>query len=105
MCGPSLELRRSPGAPVLDPLAAFPPKIENAPEAVRPLVVEIAPRLPNKAVPPIGGPSMLGLNQPANQPSSNRPGIASMEQKAFSGFDSFFEPEQPNTGGLPIPAM
>ena len=105
MCGTSLELRRSPGAPVLDPLAAFPPKIENAPEAVRPVVVESAPRLPNKAVPTISGPSMLGLNQPANQPSSNRPGIDSMEQRAFSGLDSFFEPEQPKTGGWRILLM
>src|SRR5260370_15911018 len=105
MCGTSLELGRAPGARVLDPLAAFPPKIENAPEAVRPLVVESAPRLPNKAVRPISGPSMLGLNQPANQPSSNRPGIDSMEQKVFSGLDSFFEPEQPKTGGWRILLM
>src|SRR5260370_30159842 len=100
MCGTSLDLRRSPGAPVLDPLAAFPPKLENAPEAVRPVVVA-----PNKPVPPISGPSMLGLNQPANQPSSNRPGVDSMEQKAFSGLDSFFEPEQPKTGGWRILLM
>ncbi len=105
MCGTSLELRRSPGAPVLDPLAAFPPKLENAPEAVRPVVVESAARAPNKPVPPISGPSMLGLNQPANQPNSNRPGIDSMEQKAFSGLDSFFEPEQPKTGGWRVLLM
>jgi len=106
MCGTSLEIRRSPGAPALDPLAAFPPKLENAPEPLRPLVVESATRPPNKLVPPISGPSMLGLNQPgANQPSPNQPRIDSMEQRAFAGLDSFFEPEQPKSGGWRILLM
>jgi len=66
-------------------------------------------------VPPISGPSMLGLNQPgaeqpsANQPrvnppsfnqnSFNQPSMDSLRETAFSGLDSFFEPEQPKTGG------
>src|SRR5208282_5608854 len=61
------------------------------------------------------GPSMLGLNQPgpdqasANQPrmsqpgvnqnSFNQPSMDSLRETAFSGLDSFFEPEQPKTGG------
>jgi hypothetical protein len=69
-------------------------------------------------VPPISGPSMLGLNQPsADQPSANQPRISqpsfnqnsfnqpsmdSLRETAFSGLDSFFEPEQPKTGGRRI---
>jgi hypothetical protein len=69
-------------------------------------------------VPPISGPSMLGLNQPgadqanANQPrvsqpsfnqsNFNQPSMDSLRETAFSGLDSFFEPEQPKTGGRRI---
>jgi hypothetical protein len=46
---------------------------------------------------------MLGLNQPgANQPSPNQPSTDSLRDGAFSGLDSFFEPEQPKTGGWRI---
>jgi TPR repeat protein len=42
---------------------------------------------------------MLGLNQPVtNQSSLNQPGLESLRENAFSGLDSFFEPEQPKTG-------
>ena len=47
---------------------------------------------------------MLGLNQPAtnqaslNQPSLNQPRMDSLGENAFSGLDSFFEPEQPKSG-------
>jgi hypothetical protein len=105
MCGASLEARRPPGAPTLDPLAAFPPnippntKIGNAPELRRPLAVENASTRSSQAVPPIGGPSMLGLNHPVtNQNSLNQPGLESLRENAFSGLDSFFEPEQPKSG-------
>ena len=109
MCGASLEARRPPGAPTLDPLAAFPPKIPantpsnpkigNAPESRRPLAVENATTRSSQPVPPIGGPSMLGLNQPVtNHSSLNQPGLESLRENAFSGLDSFFEPEQPKTG-------
>jgi len=69
-------------------------------------------------VPSISGPSMLGLNQPsadqpsANQPRANQPifnqngfnqpSMDSLRETAFSGLDSFFEPEQPRTGGRRI---
>jgi hypothetical protein len=102
MCGnlleARLEARRSAGAPV-----AGLPKIANAPEPLRPLVAENAAKPANKQVPPIGGPSMLGLNQPGtNQPSPNQPSVDSLRQGAFSGLDSFFEPEQPKSGGRRI---
>jgi TPR repeat protein len=49
---------------------------------------------------------MLGLNQPgATQPSSRQPTQPSMDslrEKSFSGLDSFFEPEEPKTGGRRI---
>jgi hypothetical protein len=103
MCGTSLEARRPAGAPAPGPPSAVPPKIANAPEPLRPLVVENATRPANKQVPPIGGPSVLGLNQPdANQPSPNQSSIDSLRDRAFSGLDSFFEPEQPKTGGRRI---
>jgi hypothetical protein len=42
---------------------------------------------------------MLGLNQPVtNQNSLNQPGLESLRESAFSGLDSFFEPEQPKSG-------
>ncbi len=51
-------------------------------------------------IPSISGPSMLGLNQPAtNQPDSGQPSMDLLREKSFSGLDSFFEPEQPKTGG------
>ncbi|MGB9203556.1 MAG: zinc-ribbon domain-containing protein [Terriglobales bacterium] len=112
MCGASLEARRPPGAPTLDPLAAFPPKISpnpkigNAPESRRPLAVENATTHSSQTVPPIGGPSVLGLNQPAtNQSSLNQPGLESLRENAFSGLDSFFEPEQPKSGAGRIVLM
>src|ERR1019366_8992501 len=98
MCGTLLEARRPAGAPV-----AGPPKIANPPEPLRPLVMENATKPAHKQVPPISGPSMLGLNQPGtNQPSPNQPSTDSLRDRAFSGLDSFFEPEQPKTGGWRI---
>jgi TPR repeat protein len=42
---------------------------------------------------------MLGLNQPAaNQASPHEPSMDALRERAFSGFDSFLEPE-PKTGG------
>jgi hypothetical protein len=81
------------------------------PELRRPVVAESVTKPANKQVPPIAGPSMLGLNQPGtNQPSSNPPntnppGMDSLGEGAFSGLDSFFEPEQPKTGGWRILLM
>ena len=65
--------------------------------------MENATKPAHKQVPPISGPSMLGLNQPGtNQPSPNQPSTDSLRDRAFSGLDSFFEPEQPKTGGWRI---
>jgi cytoskeletal protein RodZ len=129
MCGTSLEPRR-PGAPALGPLSAIPASpgpvsapvstapISTAPvstktansDPLRPLVVDNASNALNKQVPPISGPSMLGLDQVAaqsgpnqysqDQPSINQPSIDSLREKSFSGLDSFFEHEPPkNSGG------
>ena len=113
MCGTLLEARRPAGAPAPNPVSAvppafppalpsaFPPKTTNAPEQVRPVVVENATRPANKPQPSISGPSMLGLNQP----SPNQPNLDSLREEPFSGLDSFFErerPEQPKTGGRRI---
>jgi len=93
MCGTLLEARRPAGAP-----APGLPKIANAPEPLRTPLVENATRPANKQR-PIGGPSVLGLNRPgSNQP----PSMDSPREKSFSGLDSFFEAEQPKTGGRRI---
>src|ERR1017187_10623915 len=94
MCGALLEARRPAGVPV--------------PDLRRPLGAENVTKPANKPVPPIAGPSMLGLNHPgtnppsAGPPSPNQPGMDSLGENAFSGLDSFFEPEQPKTGGWRI---
>jgi zinc-ribbon domain len=108
MCGALLETRRPVSALVLDPLSAFPPsvpplpsKIPDSPEPQRPQLVGKTGTLASRAVPPITGPSMLGLDQSgANQASPKRasPSIDSLREKSFSGLDSFLEPEQPKTG-------
>jgi hypothetical protein len=136
MCGTSLEPRRPLGAPALDPLSAFPPAVPaaspsrtaNSPAQVRPVVVEDAPRVDalktdaprtaDKPVPPIAGPSMLGLNQPTANPHSNstdrptphepdlrQPSMDLLRDRSFSGLDSFLEPEQPKTGARRILLM
>ncbi len=94
MCGALLEARRPAGVPV--------------PDLRRPLAAGNVTKPADKQVPPIAGPSMLGLNHPgtnppsAGQPSPNQPGMDSLGENAFSGLDSFFEPEQPKTGGWRI---
>jgi hypothetical protein len=112
MCGAVLEAkteaRRPAGAPVpnLPPvpkLTPHPPKIANTPEPPLPAILEDAIRPADQQVTPIGGPSMLGLSQPAtNRPSLSQPDTDSLREKAFSGLDSFFEPEQPKNGGRRI---
>jgi hypothetical protein len=124
MCGTSLEPRRPLGAPALDPLSAFPPPVPppspgrtvNSSAPLRPVVVEEAPRTVDKSVPPIAGPSMLGLNQPSANPHStdratppspdlHQPSMDLLRERSFSGLDSFLEPEQPKTGGRRILLM
>jgi hypothetical protein len=88
MCGAVLEARRPTGATATNPPSAA------------------APRAANTQVPPISGPSMLGLNQyGASQPSSNHPSTDLLRDRSFSGLDSFLEPEQPKTGGRRILLM
>jgi TPR repeat protein len=76
----------------------------------------------SKSVPPISGPSMLGLDQLDTHGSSNQPGLKqavreptyepahpptmdSLREKSFSGLDSFFEPERPKNGARRILLM
>src|SRR5260370_41997064 len=81
MCGTAVEPRRPLGAPALTPLSAFPPAVPlasasrtaNSSAPSRPVVVADALRTADKAVPPVTGPSILGLNQPAADPHSTNP--------------------------------
>jgi hypothetical protein len=84
MCGAVLE-RAMP---------ASAPRGETVREPGIPVALSI-PANPRKAgnemrVEPISGPSMLGIGEPT---------LDSLREKAFSGADPFFEPEEPKTGG------
>lgn len=72
-------------------------KAEIAPDREIPVALKIPANPPragaNTRVEPISGPSLLGLDQPSTD---------SLREKAFSGLDSFFEPEEPKTGGRRI---
>jgi zinc-ribbon domain len=120
MCGNLLEARRQVSA-LMSNQASSLPRAANAP-APRTAIEEKAVWSPNKPVPPISGPSMLGLNQPGasplglsqaenqpkaglgsvNQPRPSSPSADLLRDKSFSGLDSFFEPEQPKTGARRI---
>ncbi len=108
MCGTLLEARRPAGTPLPNAPLATAARVSNAAETPQPLVVEDTTRPANRQVPPISGPSMLGLNRAdanqrsPNQPSPNQPSMHSLRDNAFSGLDSFFESEQPKTGGRRI---
>ena len=105
MCGTLLEARVEARRPAGAPVPNL-PKIASAPEPLSLPDVENAPKSAQKAIPPISGPSMLGLNQlGATRPAAHQPSQASMDslrEKSFSGLDSFFEPEEPKTGGRRI---
>ena len=84
MCGAVLEKA----------MPASPPKAETVRESAIPVALTI-PANPRKAgaekrAEPISGPSMLGLGEPT---------LDTLREKAFSGADPFFEPEEPKTGG------
>src|SRR5271167_4652868 len=103
MCGTLLEARRPAGATVPNPSPAdtakiTPARIAGAQESPRSVVVgravergavDSSARPASTHVPPISGPSMLGLNET----DANR-----------TSLHSFLEPEQPKskTGGLRI---
>src|SRR5450755_3935273 len=100
MCGALLEAR-PPAAAVLPPLATFPPPVSTAPpraaqapEPSRPHRIESAP-VASRRVPPISGPSMLGLDQPVAGSAQSSPSVDSLREKSFSGLDSFLEPAEP----------
>jgi hypothetical protein len=101
MCGTSLEPRVEARRPAGAPVPILPPnlpKIFHAPEPLRPLVMENATKPSNSPLSSLRGPSVLGLDQPGgNQPSTD-----ALRERAFSGLDSFFEPEQPKTSGRRI---
>jgi len=109
MCGTSLEPRVEARRPVGAPVPILPPslpKIAHAPEPLRPVVMENAARPSNSPLSSLGGPSVLGLDQPgASHSSPNQPSTDALRERAFSGLDSFFEPEQPKTGGRRILLM
>jgi hypothetical protein len=141
MCGtlldPRLETRVEARRPVDAPAPSLPPnaapnsalnsipnqpRFVNSAETPRSLVVESATVPANKTVPPISGPSMLGLDGPGTQTGSSQPSLKqavheptyqpayqptmdSLREKSFSGLDSFFEPERPKNGGRRILLM
>lgn len=109
MCGSVLEARRPMGNPIANTPSVPAPGVASGREPLqRPIIVENAARTANRPVPPISGPSMLGLNQPGpnqSSPNQNGPSLDSLRDKAFSGLDSFFEPEQPKTSGRRILLM
>jgi hypothetical protein len=104
MCGTSLEPRVEARRPAGAPVPILPPnlpKLAHAPEPLRPVVMENATKPSNSPQSSLGGPSVLGLDQPGgNQPSTDV-----LRERAFSGLDSFFEPEQPKTSGRRILLM
>lgn len=184
MCGTLLEPPRRMTTPVPEARPPIPPPVpvsqapvSQAPispskpatvpaPAPRPVPAERAPVAPARHVPPISGPSMLGLNQTVPEPASSirqaprepvvretavrenilresvvrddrstssaiptvviptvanpsfdernpnqpspadhtqyQPSMDSLRERAFSGLDSFLEPEEPKTGGRRI---
>jgi len=117
MCGTLLEARPEARRPAGAPVAGLPKK-PNAPEPPGPLVVESATKPASPQGPSINEASILGWHQPGanqsipyqpspHQPSPHQagpdhPNMDLLREKAFSGLDSFFEPEQPKTGGLRV---
>jgi len=86
------------------------PKTTNAPTAPQAFAFDNTDWTASKQVPPISGPSMLGLNPPdanptgsnqsrSNQPRPNQPDMDALREGAFSGLGSFVEADQPKTGG------
>ena len=109
MCGTSLEPRVEARRPAGAPVPILPPslpKIAHATEPLRPVVMENTTKPSNSPLSSLGGPSVLGLDQPGvSHSSSNQPSTDALRERAFSGLDSFFEPEQPKTGGRRILLM
>jgi zinc-ribbon domain len=120
MCGNLLEARR-PVSALMSNQASSLPRAVNAPVPRTAIEERAIWPANNKPAPPISGPSMLGLNQPAPsslspspmesqpkpsvsspQPRVSQPSADLLRDKSFSGLDSFFEHEQPKTGARRI---
>jgi hypothetical protein len=120
MCGNLLEARRPVNALMSNQSSSL-PRAANTPAsriAIEERAIWPADNV-SQPVPPISGPSMLGLNQPVasplrpshaesqpkpspNQAGPNQPSADLLREKSFSGLDSFFEPEQPKSGARRI---
>ena len=112
---PPLEAKKPTGNPLADTPSVPTARIAREPQLVSSASNALAnASRPDNRVPPISGPSILGLSQPdtnrqsPNQPNAsqsdpdlartNEPTVDLLRDKAFSGLDSFFEPEQPKSG-------
>jgi hypothetical protein len=96
MCGTLLETRVEARRPAGSPLPNL-AKVADGSEPLRRPVGESMTRPATALVPPIGGPSMLGLGESGDV--ANQPSLDALREKSFSGLDSFFEPEPPRSGG------
>src|SRR5277367_1913232 len=96
MCGTVLDTRRSAAPPAF--IAENAPRTANVPDPLSPPPIATPARAVNNQVPTISGPSMLGLDQPFSDEGtliqSERPSMDSLRETAFSGLESFREPEQ-----------
>ena len=134
MCGNLLEARKPVGALISNSQGQGRGQAQaqgqeqrsaKTPEMIRPAMSASTPLRPaNRSVPPISGPSMLGLNEPVTDQAraseyasgqaaatrsrlaesdstghSSAPGIDSLRDRSFSGLNSFYEPEQPKSAG------
>ncbi len=107
MCGNVLDVRPETRRPVGAPVPGLPkiadgaaPTASSSAGSTTYTANKQAPSIPSTPIPLISGPSMLGLDQAgANDRVPNQPSMDSLREKAFSGLDSFFEPERPKTGG------
>ncbi len=118
MCGTVLEARlenrpeaRRPVTAlsgIASGLSAGPSKTPSGTDTLRPAITNSPAKPANQPIAHIGGPSALGLNPPdfsqssPSQPIPNQPSMDALRDRAFSGLDSFFEPEQPKTGARRI---
>jgi zinc-ribbon domain len=96
MCGTLLETRLEARRPAGSPVPNL-AKVADASEPLRRPAGESVTRPATTLVPPIGGPSMLGLGESGD--GANQPSLDALREKSFSGLDSFFEPEPPRGGG------
>ncbi|MFZ0686805.1 MAG: zinc-ribbon domain-containing protein [Terriglobales bacterium] len=116
---PKIVVRKVADTKIVDPQTPPPQNVYSktveSPIA-RPAYTNVrsAPRTPafenttgavGQQVPPISGPSMLGLNQPpshpvpANPTPPHPPGIDSLREQSFPGLSSYLEPEQSKHSG------